>query len=118
MWYSWVTRKMFALDCNANKGEKWEWKQCHKELRHKRTDTSACMVDRDKYIAILGGITNGYASANGAAELFAVNCGVSIDLAKMNKNKMNGSCEYNDKYHGIIACGRDIVEGIELYDIN
>ena len=36
----------------------------------------------------------------------------------MNKNKINGHCEYNKNYHGIIACGRDIDEGMELYDIN
>ena len=46
-----------------------------------------------------------------------MNSGVTVPLNECALYKVNGA-EYNETCHGLIVCGRDINDGIELYDIN
>ena len=53
-----------------------------------------------------------------SANLFAVNCGVSIPLRDLNRYMTNGYSKYNEKLHGIATCGNWEGDAMELYDIN
>eukprot|EP01083_Nonionella_stella_P180017 640824_1 len=67
----------------------------------KRFNTTACMVDHDRYIAILGGDELGYASTD--AELYAVNCAKSVMLKQMVIPKDYALCVYHETFHRIIV---------------
>ena len=84
---------------------------------------SLCMVDSDRFMAILSGsvIENENENENESiisTELYALNCNKSIKLSNLNglHNARNINSLYNDRLHKIIACGED--RWIEVFDIN
>ena len=88
----------------------FKWKQigC---LLNKRSNTSLCMVDNDRFIAILGG------TLPKCAELYALNCNKSIRIRNMIQPMEYTKSIYHDKFHKIIVADR-YNKGIQLYDIN
>ena len=110
------TDLMYKLECGSNDVTKYLWKSRGNILLHKRTNTSACIVDKDRFIAIFGGDCLGRSMKQ--MELVALNCDVSIPLCGMNRSMKNGYSKYNEKFHGIVTCGNGKRDVMEIYDID
>ena len=141
---------IFALDFNDNHGyDNWKWKLLKGQyLKYPRVATGCCMVDNDRFIAVLGGAhLNGHTAGNGNGgggggggngqqqqhifykefELFALNCHKVIQLKSMLNRRLKPVTIYHPKFHKIIVGGggnifgggmEEMVKGIEVYDIN
>ena len=95
----------------------WRWEFVTDTLKYKRRDTSICMVDQDKYIAILGGKDlNGWKCNK--VELYSLQCNTTIDLASMpiNSHATNGSSVYHAQNHQIISVSPSY--NLTVYEIN
>ena len=104
---------VFILDCSQT-DTKLEWKSAKNTSNYERSYGSVCMVDNDRFIAIIGAAD----SLNSKhVELFPVDRGVCIPVKDMNVGKSKGFSEYNSKYHNIITCGKVRLQGMEKYDI-
>eukprot|EP01083_Nonionella_stella_P040475 109840_1 len=100
---------------------KWDWKLCSTNLTLKRKNTSICLVDKDRYIAIMGGQSHAYLDDVKSTELFSFRNDKSILLADMCLNRKNAASVYHDMFHKIIVVGgtnRPQSYQLEVYDIN
>eukprot|EP01084_Bolivina_argentea_P194979 334605_1 len=110
------TQGVFSLKCNVKNTENWKWENQNVLLNFSRYETSLCMVDNDRFIAILGGCDANY-NAVSCAELYAINCRKSIPLPNMSLGcSRQIKSVYHKQFHRIIAA--DINHGLEWYDIN
>ena len=114
------SRSRSGTNTNSDWKWKWDWQLVSDKLKFKRKNTSLCMVDGDRYIAILGGEMHDYEYCN-HAELYSLQTDTSIALANMIGRAANGSSIYHPKLHKIICFGRGNHwehNCIEIYDIN
>eukprot|EP01083_Nonionella_stella_P039253 106762_1 len=104
-----------CMDLNTNN---MAWKEITNELWMSRSNTSVCMVDKGRFIAIIGGIGTGHkykGRQTKGTELYAINANKSIKLSLMNRYSENGASVYNEDLHNIVM--GDAI-GFQLYDIN
>ena len=110
--YGTIDDKICSLDFNDELNVIWKCNS--KALLSKMTDRSLCMVDKDRFIAVI----DGHGHELNHAELYAVNCGISIKLKKMNHTYTNAVSIYNDMNHEIVVCSSYGKSYLERYDIN
>eukprot|EP01083_Nonionella_stella_P156148 505248_1 len=101
---------------HLNNDDTWQWNIQSTKLKRMRFNTSCCMVDHGRFIAILGGYRDSKKINYG--ELYALNLDKSIWFKCMTKARQNACSLYHDTYHKIIIGGEDIKDGLESYDIN
>lgn len=108
---------IWCSDLNASNFQELQWKKITNKLLMSRSNTSICMVDRGRFIAIMGG--KGRFQYRGiqtkGIELYSPDADKSIKLSLMNRFSENGASIYNEDLHNIIL-GDSV--GFELYDIN
>ena len=108
---------IWCSDLNASNFEELQWNEITNKLLMSRSNTSICMVDRGRFIAIMGG--KGRFQYRGiqtkGIELYSPAANKSIKLSLMNRFSENGASIYNEDLHNIIL-GDSV--GFELYDIN
>eukprot|EP01084_Bolivina_argentea_P283276 485100_1 len=114
---------LYSLDMN-NKlidNKKWEWNKQSNNLMCMRQYASVCLMDNDRFIAIMGGISENF---NGSkfTELYSFNGNKSIRLNDMKQNKTDAASIYNKKLYKIIIFGKEGTynnnSSLEVYDIN
>ena len=124
--YSRINKTLYAADhhniytLNLKTQMNMDWQTVANGLIYKNmTNRSLCMVDQDRFIAVIGGIEQTYRSKrSNYAELYALNCGLSIKLKDMNCPRRDALSVYNQVYHEIIVCNSTGVACLERYDIN
>ena len=108
---------IWCCDLNVDQYKDLKWKSITNKLQMSRSNTSICMVDRGRFIAIMGG--KGRYHHRGiqtkGMELYSEQCDKSIKLSLMNRFSENGASVYNEELHNIVV-GDSI--GFQLYDIN
>ena len=117
---------IYSLDCKQKlyplKPGWIQWEPARNRLCYKREHSSLCLIDKDRFIAVIGGSMQSYPhyrlKTSKKVELFAVNCEVSVPLQDMNVAKAKGISRYNAKHHTIVTCGRARTDGMEIYDVN
>ena len=122
--YATGSSNMYSL---SFEDKNYKWKRFKYPLRYKRANSALCMVDKDRFIAVIGGVKSDeerkrvwcHRHPTKYAELLSLDCGISIKLKDMNRAKRNPLSIYNDKYHEIIVSDEGgYNNSLERYDLN
>ena len=110
-------RNLYSLDLTKS-DSMCGWNDNTKNLFYRRTNMSLCLVDKDRFIAILGGTDEDeyLFETSKYAELYAINCDKSVALKEMNYGYGHDAVSiYHNKFHKIIIAEN---ERMEWHDIN
>eukprot|EP01084_Bolivina_argentea_P049467 90968_1 len=106
---------VYSLDLNTKIKGEFNWNEIKDGLLTIRHNTSVCMVDKGRFIAVIGGNSMHSYKILKNTELYAVNTQTSIRLKMLRVGSRNAASIYSDTFHQIIMGSSN---SFELYDIN
>eukprot|EP01083_Nonionella_stella_P005704 16472_1 len=110
--------RIHSLALTDNTGNEPKWNELTNKLKYQRYRPSACMIDNDRFIGIVGGESPLRGIPLKKFEIFSKNANASIALKESTLHHDHDSTSlYHEMFHKVI-CGCGKSGGIEWYDIN